>query len=134
MGERFLCQEQKWASIHHVSGNAWFLRFACDQCLGERLLFKRRVPSVIIMPVQTNMALVNVAGFNKPFVPGSKAEWPQSLSIKLNPYFSNHIWKMIESICTSKNIFIAFIHFVYKCISLKYFQLRRELNVQSQNT
>lgn len=67
------------------------------------------------------MVLVNVVGFNKFFVLGLKVEWFRSFSIKLNFYFLNYIFKMIESICILKNIFIVFIYFVYKCILFKYF-------------
>lgn len=67
------------------------------------------------------MVLVNVVGFNKFFVLGLKVEWFLSFSIKLNFYFLNYIFKMIESICILKNIFIVFIYFVYKCILFKYF-------------
>lgn len=67
------------------------------------------------------MVLVNVVGFNKFFVLGLKVEWFLSFSIKLNFYFLNYIFKMIESIWILKNIFIVFIYFVYKCILFKYF-------------
>lgn len=67
------------------------------------------------------MVLVNVVGFNKFFVLGLKVEWFRSFSIKLNFNFFNYIFKMIESICILKNIFIVFIYFVYKCILFKYF-------------